>query len=95
MFRSSADRLHAWLTGAGDMLLGDPELADEPAFFDQELEIFDGEPASFDRSSYAGHPHRRALRWERRRRPGTVPARPAHCISPVRHQPSESKIRFP
>ena len=32
----------------------------------------------------ATHPHRRELRWERSRRSGTVPARPAHCISPVR-----------
>lgn len=30
------------------------------------------------------HPHRRALRWEPSRRNGTVPPRPAHCISPVR-----------
>ena len=32
----------------------------------------------------APHPHRRPLRWERSRRAGAVPARPAHCISPVR-----------
>jgi hypothetical protein len=30
------------------------------------------------------HPHRRELRWERDRRPGTVVPRPAHCLSPVR-----------
>jgi hypothetical protein len=30
------------------------------------------------------HPHRRPLRWERTRRPGSVPAGPAHCICPVR-----------
>jgi hypothetical protein len=30
------------------------------------------------------HPHRRELRWERTRRGGSVAARPAHCISPVR-----------
>jgi hypothetical protein len=33
------------------------------------------------------HPHRTPLRWERERRPGAVPARPAHCISPVRSDP--------
>jgi hypothetical protein len=33
------------------------------------------------------HPHRRARRWERARRAGSVAARPAHCISPVRAQP--------
>jgi hypothetical protein len=32
------------------------------------------------------HPHRVPLRFERARRPGSVPARPAHCISPVRPQ---------
>jgi len=30
------------------------------------------------------HPHRRELRWERTRRGGSVPPRPAFCISPVR-----------
>jgi hypothetical protein len=30
------------------------------------------------------HPHRYPLRWERDRRPGSVAARPVHCISPVR-----------
>jgi hypothetical protein len=30
------------------------------------------------------HPHRRPLRWERDRRAGVVPRRPAHCVSPVR-----------
>jgi hypothetical protein len=30
------------------------------------------------------HPHRLPLRWERTRRAGSVPAPPAHCISPVR-----------
>jgi hypothetical protein len=30
------------------------------------------------------HPHRAPLRWERERRPGAVPVRPALCISPVR-----------
>jgi hypothetical protein len=31
------------------------------------------------------HPHRRPLKWDRARRPGQVPAAPAHCLSPVRH----------
>jgi hypothetical protein len=34
----------------------------------------------------AAHPHRRELRWERKRRPGSLPHPPAHCISPVRHK---------
>jgi len=33
------------------------------------------------------HPHRRPLRFEHRRRPGSVPAPPARCISPVRPAP--------
>jgi len=33
------------------------------------------------------HPHRRPLRWQRGHRPGTVPARPAVCLSPVRPAP--------
>jgi hypothetical protein len=30
------------------------------------------------------HPHRRPLRWQHERRGGSVPARPAHCLSPIR-----------
>jgi hypothetical protein len=30
------------------------------------------------------HPHRRPLRFEHKRRQGSVPPRPAHCLSPVR-----------
>jgi hypothetical protein len=32
------------------------------------------------------HPHRVPLRWEPTRRSGSVPARPAHCLSPVRQE---------
>ena len=39
----------------------------------------------------AHHPHRRPLRWERQRRPGSVAARPAYCISPVRAAPVETR----
>jgi hypothetical protein len=39
----------------------------------------------------APHPHRRPLRLERQRRPGSVPARPAHCISPVRAAPEPAR----
>ena len=34
--------------------------------------------------SFFEHPHRRPLRWERERRAGSVQARPAHCLCPVR-----------
>jgi hypothetical protein len=40
------------------------------------------QPASVE--LYLTHPHRRPLRWDRERRPGMVPAKPAHCLSPVR-----------
>jgi hypothetical protein len=38
----------------------------------------------------APHPHRRPVRIERTRRGGSVAARPAHCLSPVRPQPDRS-----
>jgi hypothetical protein len=44
----------------------------------------------------APHPHRRPLRLERERRPGSVPARPAHCLSPVRgssERPRREQLR--
>lgn len=37
-----------------------------------------------DEYEFYTHPHRKPLRWDRSRRPGSVAARPAHCISPVR-----------
>ena len=74
MFRESADRLRAWLTEAGDLLLGEPERS--------------------DLDYHADHPHRRELRWERSRRPGSVPARPAHCISPIRREPTTRAIHY-
>jgi hypothetical protein len=37
------------------------------------------------------HPHRRPLRFEHQRRPGSVPAPPAHCISPVRPAPQRTR----
>ncbi|HZE03866.1 MAG TPA: hypothetical protein VE127_01505 [Solirubrobacteraceae bacterium] len=39
----------------------------------------------------APHPHRRPVRIERDRRPGSVPPRPAHCLSPVRPSPDRSR----
>jgi hypothetical protein len=45
----------------------------------------DAPPTEFEvEDPYLTHPHRRELRWERSRRAGSVPPRPAHCISPVR-----------
>lgn len=53
------------------------------------------EPEMADRAYHVSHPHRRDLGWQRSRRPGTVPARPAHCISPVRRTPAPRPIPFP
>jgi hypothetical protein len=39
------------------------------------------------------HSHRRKLRWERERRPGSVPHRPAHCISPVERSGRAARMR--
>jgi hypothetical protein len=54
------------------MQLVDDILADHPD------DVRDDEPG------YLHHPHRTPLRRQRERRLGSVPARPAHCISPVR-----------
>ncbi len=54
------------------MKLVDDILADHPD------EVRDDDPG------YLHHPHRTPLRWQRERRLGSVPARPAHCITPVR-----------
>jgi len=39
------------------------------------------------------HPHRRPLRWQPARRPGSVQPRPAHCISPVRTTTARRRAR--
>ena len=75
MFQSSSKRLRAWLSRFDD-ILGDP-LADARPTLDSARE---GAP----NSRPAPHPHRQPLRWERKRRPGSVAAAPAICISPVR-----------
>lgn len=67
MFHSSSKRLRAWLDLVDDMLVGDEEPVD----------------ARLDVPSWETHPHRRPLRWQRARRPGSVPAAPAHCLCPV------------
>ena len=51
----------------------------EEPFFDADDADEERDPAA----SVAPHPHRRELRWERDRRPGSVPRPPAPCISPV------------
>jgi hypothetical protein len=54
------------------------------------VDDFLGDPpadARVDLKPWATHPHRRPLQWERRRRAGSVPAPPAHCLCPVRTTP--------
>jgi len=69
MFQSSRDRVMAWV----ERTLAPSD--DEPVGPDDHYEVVPTPP----------HPHRRQLRWERKRRPGSLPHPPAHCISPVRH----------
>jgi hypothetical protein len=77
MFQSSANRLRAWLTRIDDLLADPPE--------DQGDRLTD--PFVASPTDPHLHPHRLPLRWDRERRPGSVAARPAHCISPVRAVP--------
>ncbi len=69
MFQSSKERFRAWLSRFDDIL------GDHPAEARSDDERL---------AAHLHHPHRRPLRWRRDRRPGSVPARPAYCISPVR-----------
>jgi hypothetical protein len=41
----------------------------------------------------APHPHRRPVRIERQRRPGSVPPRAAHCLSPVPVRTARAETR--
>jgi hypothetical protein len=77
MFQSSANRLRAWLNRVDDLL------ADPPEHLDDQL---DDPFVALPRDPHL-HPHRLPLRWDHERRPGSVAARPAHCISPVRAVP--------
>lgn len=91
MFRSFADGLRSCLASAGD-LLGGIRVGRADESLRQPLEAQRGASA---RAYHLAHPHRRSLRWQRSRRPGTVPDRPAHCISTVRERPAPRPIRFP
>jgi hypothetical protein len=77
MFQSSTNRLRGWLTRVDDLL------ADSPEDLDDRL----ADPLGAPLTDPHLHPHRLPLRWDRERRPGSVAARPAHCISPVRAVP--------
>ncbi|HWF51211.1 MAG TPA: hypothetical protein VG294_11290 [Solirubrobacteraceae bacterium] len=70
MFRSSLNRILDWAENALAPIEEDVEVGGD------EIEPI----------LVAAHPHRRELRWERKRRPGSIPHPPAHCISPVRRK---------
>ena len=76
MFQSSKERLLTWLSRFDDILGEHPD----------ETRRLDERPGT-GHERPAHHPHRRPLRWERDRRPGSVPARPAYCITPLRAAP--------
>jgi len=44
-----------------------------------------------DPPAQAPHPHRRPVRIDLERRGGSVPARPAHCLCPVRSAPERER----
>ncbi|HEY5316952.1 MAG TPA: hypothetical protein VIJ20_03170 [Solirubrobacteraceae bacterium] len=60
---------------------------------EQALAPSDEESIAAEKQLAAPHPHRRELRWERERRPGSVPHRPAHCISPVVRRSARARPR--
>jgi hypothetical protein len=90
MFRSSLNRVLDWAERAlapyeepvgGDY--GPLGGMDEEFGADEQLGRADEPLGELANHLAPSHPHRRALRWERERRPGSVPHPPAHCISPV------------
>jgi hypothetical protein len=80
MFQSTKRRLQDLLDIVDDMLVGAPETG-----FDH-----DGEP---DDDAAVLHPHHRSVQLRIQRRPGTIPARPMHCLSPVRSQAPVTRER--
>jgi hypothetical protein len=78
MFRASTDRLRTWFTRVDEALddvLGDSRV---DMLGDSRADVLGESPVPVHR-----HPHRFPLRWQHDRRGGSVPPRPAHCISPV------------
>jgi len=80
MFQSTKRRLQDLLDIVDDMLVGAPEPEFDP----------DGGP---DDDAAVLHPHHRAVQLRIQRRPGTIPARSMHCLSPVRPQPPVQRER--
>jgi hypothetical protein len=68
------------------------------AWLDVVDEMLVGDPpvdAHAEPPGWATHPHRRPLRSQRTRRPGSIPEAPAHCLCPVRPAPSDVGGRPP
>jgi hypothetical protein len=81
MFHASAERLRSWMARideALDDVLGDPPVVEHAG--GSSIVEHAGDPPI----AGGDHPHRTPLDWKRDRRGGSVPPRPAHCLSPVR-----------
>jgi hypothetical protein len=80
MFRTSITRLAARCAAAIDDLLAADFDGYEQSYESPEdtAGVIEGSLAY-----HRGHPHRVPLASARERRPGRVPAAPAHCLSPV------------
>ncbi|MDQ6777542.1 MAG: hypothetical protein M3071_15310 [Actinomycetota bacterium] len=76
MFRASLNRILDWAENAL------APIEDELAVGEDQVEVMTPAP----------HPHRRELRWDRKRRPGSIPHAPAHCVSAVRRK-AEARTR--
>jgi hypothetical protein len=101
MFRYSLNRVLDWAeralapweepVGGDDAPLGGADVQVGGA--DAQLGEADAELGGLAADRARSHPHRRALRWDRERRPGSVPHPPAHCISPVVRRDSGARRR--
>jgi hypothetical protein len=85
MFRFAASQIRSWWSASTADILGadllpslDSRDPTQPSAVDAGCPL----PTALD-SRYP-HPERAPLRFQYARRPGTVPPRPAVCISPVR-----------
>jgi hypothetical protein len=87
MFRSASYALRAWWTAAtADILGGDLPPSD----------YREDDPAGINVEYFRSHPHRADFPSRMLRRAGSVPERPALCVSPVRHDaPSERRTSLP
>ena len=89
MFRTFLTRISARCADVIDeMLAADFEFDDAP-YEDADARHGDCDPRV---SYHLEHPHRKALRSERSRRPGRVQGTPAHCVAPIRSAGPRQRI---